>query len=202
MTAAAGHGLWIPAGLVHAGRLTAGVLLCDAFFTPEACPVEFDGPTVIEVTPVLESLLIRLAHDDLDPAQRARTEAVVFDVLAPAPRQFALRVPGDARVDRIAQALLDDPGDPRSAEDWARETGLSTRTISRAFLAGTGLSFGRWRQALRIQTALTLLAEGTSVKDTADLLGYAQTSTFIESFRRAVGTTPGTFVSENPYPAS
>lgn len=36
--------LLIPAGAVHAGRLTADVVFHDAFLAPEHTPVEFDGP--------------------------------------------------------------------------------------------------------------------------------------------------------------
>ena len=52
------------------------------------------------MTPLLESLLAHLARTDLDAAARARAESVVFDVLQPSERQFALaaaRRPADRR---------------------------------------------------------------------------------------------------------
>ncbi|WP_260987969.1 AraC family transcriptional regulator [Streptomyces sp. CFMR 7] len=192
-TVSEGQGLWMPAGVVHGGRLTAGVAFHDAFFAPERTPVAFDGPTAIEMTPLLESLLTHLVRTDLDAAARARAESVVFDVLLPSERQLALQLPGDARIDVIAETLLEDPSDPRSLEEWARTLGTSDRTITRAFRHSTGLSFAQWRQALRVHRALTLLSEGFDVQTVALLLGYAQTSTFIAAFRRVMGTTPGAF---------
>ena len=192
-TVSDGSGLWLPAGAEHAGRLTAGVEFFDAFFAPERTPVAFDGPTVIAMSPLLESLLTHLARTDLDAAARARAEAVVFDVLAPAEQPLALRVPGDSRIDAIAEALLADPADDRGLEEWARELGLSERTIARAFRQTTGLSFVQWRQALRVHHALALLAEGWDVQQTSERLGYAQPSTFIAAFRRVMGTTPGAY---------
>ncbi|MCW0214325.1 MAG: AraC family transcriptional regulator [Pseudonocardia sp.] len=192
-TVSDGSGLWIPAGAGHAGRLTANIAFHDAFFAPEHTRVVFDGPTAIAMTPVLESLLMHLARTDLPEAARVRAEAVVFDVLEPSERQLALQVPGDARIDVIATALLADPADDRALDGWARTLGISERTITRAFRRTTGLSFVQWRQALRVHTALTLLAEGHDVQATSDRLGYAQPSTFIEAFRRVMGATPGAY---------
>lgn len=192
-TVSEGHGLWMPAGVVHGGRTTAGVEFYGAFFAPDRTPFAFEEPTAIAMTPVLESLLTHLARTDLDAAARARAEAVVFDVLQPSERQLTLRLPGDARIDAIAEALLNDPADCRSLDEWARELGTSDRTITRAFRHATGLSFAQWRQVLRVHRALTLLSEGADVQTVSETLGYAQPSTFIAAFRRVMGTTPGAF---------
>ncbi|MFH9646738.1 AraC family transcriptional regulator [Streptomyces albidoflavus] len=192
-TVSEGHGLWMPAGTVHGGRATAGAEFHDAFFAPERTPFAFREPVAITMTPLLESLLAHLARTDLEAAARARAEAVVFDVLQPSEHQFALQLPGDPRIDPIAEALLDDPGDGRSLEEWARELGTSDRTVTRAFRQATGLSFAQWRQLLRAHQALMLLSAGHEVTTVSELLGYAQPSSFIAAFRRVTGTTPGAF---------
>ncbi|NEA51493.1 AraC family transcriptional regulator [Streptomyces sp. SID10815] len=192
-TVCEGHGLWLPAGVVHAGRATAGARFHDAFFDPARTPFACERPQAIAMTPLLESLLTHLSRTDLDAAARARAEAVVFDVLSPSHRQFALPLPGDARIDVIAETLLDDPADGRSLEDWAGCLGISERTVTRAFRQTTGLSFAQWRQLLRVHRALTLLSEGCDVLTVSETLGYAQPSTFIAAFRRVMGTTPGAF---------
>ncbi|MFE6160718.1 helix-turn-helix domain-containing protein [Streptomyces sp. NPDC056486] len=194
-TVSEGYGLWMPAGVVHGGRATAGAQFHEAFFAPDRTPsaFAFEEPRAIAMTPLLESLLIHLSSTDLDAAARARAESVVFDVLQPSERQFALQLPGDSRIDTIAEALLDDPADSRSLEEWARWLGISDRTITRAFRQATGLSFAQWRQALRVHRALTHLSEGLDVTTISEVLGYAQPSTFIAAFRRITGTTPGAF---------
>ncbi|MFF5078603.1 helix-turn-helix domain-containing protein [Actinoplanes sp. NPDC000266] len=196
-----GFALWLPAGVTHGGRLTAGAEFHDAFFAPGRTPVEFSGPTPITMSPLLESLLVRLARGDLDAAARARTEAVVFDVLEPAERHFALELPGDSRIDPIAEALLDDPADDRGLQEWAAQLGISDRTITRAFREATGLSFAQWRQALRVHEALALLSGGAEVRDVSERLGYSQPSTFIAAFRRVMRVTPGQ-MSGIPYQLS
>ncbi|MGW0905109.1 helix-turn-helix domain-containing protein [Streptomyces sp. NPDC002853] len=192
-TVVEGHGLWMPAGVVHAGRATAGARFSDAFFALDRTPFAFEEPKAIAMTPLLESLLTHLSRTDLDAEARARAESVVFDVIQPSERQFSLQLPGDPRIDAIAEALLDDPADYRSLEEWARRLGTSDRTITRAFRQTTGLSFARWRQMLRVHRALMLLAEGFDVTTVSEVLGYAQPSSFIAAFRRVMGTTPGAF---------
>jgi AraC-like DNA-binding protein len=190
-TVPSGFGLWLPAGVVHGGRLTAAAELHDAFFDPARTPVEFTGPTSITMTPLLESLLLRLAGTDLDPGARARTEAVVFDVLDPSERQLAPELPGDPRIDPIAEALLANPSDDRGLQEWAHFLGTSERTVTRAFRESTGLSFAQWRQALRVHEALALLSAGADVREVSERLGYSQPSTFIAAFRRVMKVTPG-----------
>lgn len=188
-----GNGLWMPAGVVHGGRATAGAEFHDALFAPDRTPFAFGEPKAIEMTPLLESLLAHLARTDLDASARARAESVVFDVIRPSARQFALRLPGDPRIDAMAEALLDDPADGRSLEEWAPVLGTSERTVTRAFRQATGLSFAQWRQMLRVHRALMLLSEGFDVRAVSETLGYAQPSSFIAAFRRVMGTTPGAF---------
>ncbi|WP_020014886.1 helix-turn-helix domain-containing protein [Promicromonospora sukumoe] len=205
-TVSEGFGLWLPAGQEHAGRLTAGVELYDAFFAPgtpeltpagpDSAPQGLDTTTVVAMVPVLQALLVHLARPDLDPSARARAEAVVLDVLEPSDRQLAVRLPADDRVDTIVEALLADPADERSLDEWARASGTSARTITRVFRATTGLSFAQWRQAVRVHRSLELLGAGHPVQDVADELGYAHPSTFIDAFRRVMGTTPGVFAAD------
>ncbi|GAA1614063.1 helix-turn-helix domain-containing protein [Actinoplanes couchii] len=198
VTVPPGFGLWLPAGVVHGGRLTAAAVLHDAFFAPDRTPVAFPGPTLITMTMLLESLLARLAGTGLEAGERARTEAVVFDVLEPSEQQFALELPGDPRIDPIAEALLADPSDDRGLLEWAAHLELSDRTITRAFRGATGLSFAQWRQSLRIHQALALLSEGAEVATVSERLGYAQPSTFIAAFSRVMKVTPGRLGVRNP----
>ncbi|MGJ0183600.1 AraC family transcriptional regulator [Corynebacterium glyciniphilum] len=191
-----GRGIWIPADTAHSGDVTSGVTLYGTLFSPGHSPEGFTPPsdvTVVAMNPVLESLLTHLGQDTLSEGERRRAEAVVFDVLHPVTTPLDLPVPDDPRIAPVVRALLADPGDLSGLEAWARRLGTSERTITRAFRESTGLPFGQWRLTLRIQRALTMLSEGTPVQDVASDLGYAQTSTFIDTFRRMMGTTPGAY---------
>ncbi len=52
------------------------------------------------------------------------------------------------------------------------------------------MTFGKWRQQLRLLQALRLLAAGRPVTAVALEVGYDSASAFIAMFRRTLGTTP------------
>ena len=102
-------------------------------------------------------------------------------------------MPLDRRLLRIAQAVLEQPQDNRSLEDWATWAGLSARSLSRLFRAETALSFAQWRQQARLSRGLEQLAEGTAVATVADALGYDSVSAFVAMFRRNLGQPPARY---------
>jgi len=58
------------------------------------------------------------------------------------------------------------------------------------------MTFGKWRQQLRLLHALSLLASGEPVTSVALEVGYDSTSAFISAFKGAMGTTPGRYYAE------
>ena len=101
--------------------------------------------------------------------------------------------PRDVRARRVADALRRDPADARTLEALSGSAGASKRTLERVFAAETGMTFGTWRQQLRLLHATRLLAAGEKVTVAATEAGYESTSAFIAMFRRAMGTTPSRY---------
>ncbi len=52
------------------------------------------------------------------------------------------------------------------------------------------MTFGAWRQRLRLLTAIARLADGRPVTAIAYDLGYESPSAFVAMFRRELGTPP------------
>ncbi|HEX5282856.1 MAG TPA: helix-turn-helix domain-containing protein [Bryocella sp.] len=75
----------------------------------------------------------------------------------------------------------------------ARTSGASRRTIERLFLSSTGMTFGRWRQQLRLMHALALLGSGAKVTHAALEAGYSTPSAFIAAFHKVLGATPSRY---------
>ena len=186
--------LWIPAGTPHETRALGAALLRSVYLRTGRCPIDWDGPTPVEASPLLRELIPHLERDSLTDEQRLRAEAVLFDLLAPlAVATIDLRLPTDERACRVAEALLADPGDGRTLQAWGRQVGASSRTLARAFVSESGLSFGRWRTLVRLQAALFQLAEGSPVGLVAARVGYRTPSAFVAAFRAHTGVTPGRY---------
>jgi AraC-like DNA-binding protein/quercetin dioxygenase-like cupin family protein len=186
--------LWIPAGLRHE-TLAAGVAtMRSAYVRPDRWPTAWTAATPVAATPLLAELIGYLGDRDLDATRRANAEAVLVDVLEPvAMTSVEVRRPDDDRARRVAEGLSANPADDRTLAEWGHDVGASERTLARAFLAGTGVSFGRWRTLLRVQMALHALAGGEPVGNVARRVGYDSDSAFVQAFRRETGVTPAAY---------
>ena len=186
--------LWIPAGLPHETRASGPATMRTLYIRPDLCPVRWADPTPVAADPLLADLIGYLGRDALGPARRARAEAVLADLLEPVCQPtIEVRLPADDRAREVARALAGNPADRRTLEQWGREVGASGRTLARAFLAGTGVPFGRWRTLLRLQAALPALAAGQPVGNVARHVGYESTSAFVAAFWQETGLTPAAY---------
>jgi AraC-like DNA-binding protein/quercetin dioxygenase-like cupin family protein len=184
--------LWIPAGLPHE-TLTAGAAatMRTLYLRPDRCPVSWPDFTAVAASPLLAELIGYLEDSLLGPGQRARAEAVLADLLRPVPMTtIEVRMPADDPARAVARALAADPADDRTLAEWGRSVGASGRTLARAFIAGTGVPFGRWRSLIRLDAAIARLARGEPVGSVARHVGYGSASAFVAAFRRETGVTP------------
>jgi AraC-like DNA-binding protein/quercetin dioxygenase-like cupin family protein len=187
--------LWIPAGVRHE-TLTAGTAatMRSLYVRPDLCPIGWTAPTPVAASPLLAELIDYLGTGGLSAGRRSNAEAVLVDLMEPvAMTTIDVRMPGDDRALAVADALRADPADDRTLAEWGRRVGASERTLAREFLAGTGMTFGRWRTLLRLQAALPSLAAGLPVSAVARRAGYESDSAFVAAFRRETGMTPGAY---------
>ncbi|AGP31796.1 AraC family transcriptional regulator [Corynebacterium terpenotabidum] len=185
-------GLWIPAGAPHSGSAPAGSRQMAVYFDASNPPLS-DHPVAVDLTDLLRLLLDRLVTETLTSDAHRTTEQMIFDVLRPSDHGLVLQVPSSPLVAPVVDAVRRDPADRRTLKDWARELGVSTRTITRVFERETDLGFTRWLAAARAQVAVRLLGEDMPIAKVADAVGYGSASSFTTAFRRVTGTTPGQF---------
>jgi len=186
--------LWIPAGLRHETLSASAATMRTLYIRPRLCPISWPDFTPVAASPLLAELIGYLEQPALAVSGRAHAEAVLVDLLQPvAMTTIDVRMPADERAMQVAQALAADPSDGRTLAEWGRQVGASARTLARAFVAGTGLPFGRWRALVRLQAAIPALAAGEPVGNVARRVGYETPSAFVAAFRRETGMTPATY---------
>jgi AraC-like DNA-binding protein len=190
------HAVWLPPGCQHSARSHGPYEGWAIYVSEDACAGMPTQPCTIRTSSLLHELVLRAAQwpvGPLDP-QRSRIASVILDEIRTLPVEpFGLPLPRDPRLQRIAQALISDPAEPRSLDDWADWAAISSRTLSRRFVTETGYTFLEWRQRARLMRSLEMLAGGTPVTTIAMDLGYCTPSAFINLFRRCFGETPAMY---------
>lgn len=186
--------VWLPAGTWHAHRFYGASMFHAIGFARERPPLPDTAPTIVAVTPFLRELLIAAADPELSPAETARIRAVLRDQLRRSSQQpISLPTPRDPRLADACAIASEEPARSIPLADLARQVGASERSLSRLFREELGMSYPQWRTHLRLLEAMILLSGGSPVTATALQCGWRTTSSFIDTFRRAFGQTPGEY---------
>lgn len=191
--------VWIPPGVAHQVDTKGPTATRFLYVHPTACAGLPENCSVLGISGLLRELILRVVSFGNDApltAAQSRLIAIVPDELrALPPEPLYLPLPQDARLRAITDTLANEPADNRGLTAWAGAAGASESTLARLFIKETNMTFGAWRQRLRLVTAVGRLAEGQSVTVVAYDLGYESPSAFIAMFKRNLGQTPGRYLS-------
>lgn len=188
-----GTSVWIPAGVVHEVTAVPGNSMRCTWFEPDAGAALTRQIVVTTVPPLLDQVLAELGRYT-DPLRRARAEAFALDLLADSrDAGVGLPTPTSPWLRAVTDALIADPADRRTVDAWAAHSAVSVRTFMRQFAAETGMTLSRWRSELRLQLAMSMLANGTEVGRTARAVGFESLAAFSSAFRRRTGVSPRAF---------
>lgn len=192
--------IWIAPHVVHEVTMLEAACLSPLRIHASRDPFQGEHCRVVEVGSLLRELIAALEPGD-QPRAPQRAELLgelILDELARAPsRPIRVPLPADKRLRGLCQALIDAPGDTRTLADWAPVVGASERTLARLFERELGMSFGQWRQQVRLAHGASLIARGMPLWQVAQQLGYASQSAFTAMFRKTFGTTPSAFFADD-----
>jgi AraC-like DNA-binding protein len=196
--------VWVPAGLVHAIDVLAGIEMRTMYFDlawlkREGHSKKLAREFVVRVSPLLHQTVLALFDDRNDPGRTALLVRLAMLELQRAEDSATfIPLPQEARCRRAAEIVLGDPTADHEIEMLAHAVGTSARTLSRRFAAETQLSFKSWCQRARIAAAIQKLSDDAnlSVKQLASDLGYASVPAFSHAFRQVTGKTPTEFAGK------
>lgn len=193
--------VWVPREVEHSIEMTGRVYMRTLYLHPDICSELPGGCCVLQVSPLLRELIPYTCDQGvLDGDEPKQTHLLEFllDQLKTLPSMpLSLPMPRDARALKVAEFVQNDPADTSTLTRLCSIVGASRRTIERIFVKETGLTFGQWRQQVRLLQALKLIAGGYAINTVALEVGYQSASAFITMFRHAMGATPKRYYSEN-----
>jgi AraC-like DNA-binding protein/mannose-6-phosphate isomerase-like protein (cupin superfamily) len=189
--------VWIPAGVPHNVTMSGSVAMRTLYLKPRLASGLPRDCCVINVPPLLKELVLYACRL---PRLRNRVQwqghliAIILHQLE-AVQTVPLQLPhlSDPRLVRIAEIFIKNPCDSRTLAQLCWVSGASKRSIERLFQQEIGMTFGKWRQQLRLMQGMRLLAEGEKVTHAALESGYSTPSAFISMFRKVLGTTPSSY---------
>ncbi|RIV16755.1 AraC family transcriptional regulator, partial [Klebsiella pneumoniae] len=158
-----------------------------------------EHPCTIEISPMVREIILHLAATEQTPSLVDHNQLQLKQVLLGQLEimqltTFRLPMPTSSKLKIIMDALVITPAERSTLSDWASRVAMSERTLARLINRETGMTFGRWRQQLHLLVALRFLAEGTSVQNVSESLGYGSVTAFITMFKKALGTTPSRYL--------
>jgi AraC-like DNA-binding protein/quercetin dioxygenase-like cupin family protein len=186
--------LWIPPNAEHEvetmERARMRVLRVHADYSP------FQGNQceVVDVSVLLRELIVALTLVDDEVPRESMLAMLILDELArSATLPICVALPEDKRLKALCEMLMDAPSSSLTLDDWAPRVGASGRTLARLFERELGMSFGQWRQQVRLAHAAPLIARGLPLSRVAAELGYASQSAFSAMFKKTFGQSPTAF---------
>jgi hypothetical protein len=129
--------IWVPPQVPHEIRTNGTLKMRTLFFRPEARSGFPTECCVIEVTPLLREMILRMVAlaetEPQVPPSVHLIELILSEIREIGALPLHIPMPEDARVRRICQAILQDPSDCRTSAEWGASVGASSRTLERLF---------------------------------------------------------------------
>ncbi|WP_392565372.1 helix-turn-helix transcriptional regulator [Utexia brackfieldae] len=186
---------WIPAQTQHrttcwgkiAGWRVNLPASCDRLLPTQA--------RLLQNNPLISALLTRIISfvetNTLTDAQSRLFSVFIDEISQSKPiTSLLLPLPTDLCLIKITQAILTDPTNKLSQVEWASWVGISVRSLSRHFMAETGMTFTDWKQLARIMLSLEKLSQNLSINEIAYAVGFSDASAYIASFKAIMGISP------------
>ncbi|MGW3433416.1 GlxA family transcriptional regulator [Streptomyces melanosporofaciens] len=142
-------------------------------------------------------LSLSLVEEDwgADVARSVARQLVVFMARPGGQAQFSARLaprqPRHPAVRRVMDRVTADPAGCHTRATLAASGGVSARHLERLFRSEVGITPGRYVEAVRVEAAQALLADGTgTVEEVARQAGFGSSESLRRVFQHTLGVSP------------
>lgn len=186
--------VWLPGGIPHEVHCRSAVSVRTLYVDTRARPNLPVSCRVIEVSTLLRELIIEATQLPIEyelGGRDGRVMDLLLDEITATPAApLHIPMPRQEQLLEVCRAILADPANQDTLDEWAARARTARRTFTRSFRKETGMSFAAWRQHVRLMEALSRLAVGQRVTQVAFDVGYSSSSAFTAMFRRTFGAAP------------
>ncbi|MFT5451005.1 MAG: AraC-like DNA-binding protein/quercetin dioxygenase-like cupin family protein [Enterobacterales bacterium] len=189
--------VWIPANSQHSISTINGAQLRSVHLEKSLVKNFGQHIRVLKVNSLVREIINKASsfefNADMDEQQQRLLQVLadqinLLDIVA-----LGLPLSTDPLILPILNWQQADPSSSKSLDEWSKELGASSKTISRRFNTKLGMSYSHWRERLKLHNAIHWLNEKRPVTQIALDLGYESLPAFIHMFKRNMGVTPGKF---------
>lgn len=190
------YGIWLPPNLNHSGLNRTSVSHATLYIHESLCEHLPQQAGILLSSPLVSAILQHLKQHPMDEAdpEYLRLLQVLLDQLHHA-ELIGSYLPHTEHptLKQLLDFLHAYPTDNSTLEDLAKRINMTERTLARLSLKELSMSLNEWRQRLKVMKAMSMLDEGKTVESIALDLGYANSSAFINMFKRWMKITPDQF---------
>ncbi|MES2295422.1 MAG: helix-turn-helix transcriptional regulator [Pseudomonadota bacterium] len=185
--------IWIAPHVEHEVTVLEAATLCPLWVHAARAPFAGDECKVLSVSPLLRELVVALDHCAPGPREDLLAGLILDELAGAATRPIRVPLPRDKRLQALCERLITEPSNTLPLARWAPQVGASERTLARLFEQELGMSFGQWRQQVRLAHAAPLIARGMPMAQVAAELGYSSQSAFSAMFKKMYCSSPSEF---------
>lgn len=186
--------IWVPAGTDHEVIAHGAAAVHTVEFPTSEIAAPQQSPHVVAVSALLRELAIAATEPGRGRNEVERIRAVISDQLERLDTQaLILPTARDPRLRDACDLVVRHLDASLTLSRVAASVRTSERALARLFRDEFAMSYVQWRTAVRTYEAMVLLTSGRPVTDVAYACGWSTPSTFISSFERATGQTPGRY---------
>lgn len=186
--------VYIPAGVRHSVMMYGIVDMRTLYIAAGTSGGMHRQTRVHVVSDLLRELILALSDEPIAYETESRGDRIAklieLEIKRAADLSPGIPLPRDHRLQKLCAAVLADPADRRTLDDWSLFAGASTRTLARLFDRDIGMSFNAWRQRARFHNALEALSCGVPISRVSQQNGYRSTSAFSAAFKKQMGVLP------------
>ena len=103
---------------------------------------------------------------------------------------------GVRKYTEIVRCLTDNINVNLTVDDIARMCNMSPSSVKQTFRQFTGMGVVQFYRRMKMDSAISMLRKGVSVKEISQQLGYTDSNYFSTVFKRVIGVSPTNYISK------